>query len=575
MPIIKMVANTSKQPSGLKNVLNYITRAKGNNEDVYKVSGIGMYTGDSETNFKEMMINKRLHNQVKGRMYVHMVQSFKEGDITPQNAHEIGIELAEDIFNKKGFKCVVATHVDKGHIHNHFVVDNVNFENGKKIEIVANNTKQKNKQLRENQIKLEDIKTTSDLIALNYGIERVKQTKTNSIYNMDKYQGLHNEKSILKQLADDFTQEIKTVFPPIYEIIPPIDYQYKHIIENGKEKKVLSKIKKYNEYISPINYNVYNITNIEDEFGKSNIQLRDINKNGTKINVNLETLYKHYNYPLLDIDYLVAFLFEKNSEKSKDITIDNPFTKEKILEFTKNYKCFEKNFELHNKKIKDDISQKTPSKKDEMEKFLYTEFNSNFQSIKQFITDLILYEKPDGDRYTVKNIQYRILDMPDENATEMIKVIKNFIKINNIDNVNVYNTYRHGTFTNIENTFEEYRKNFNIVNEKTYKKFVDKYEPVKEDKKEKTYISSTWYQPSYSTKNSYYNYKEKEEEEKYKIKEDIKKTTQNQCTYNDDIYDNDYKNIKNKYIEQDTYKHTDEDEFETQNEIEDEIDFEY
>lgn len=50
----------------------------------------------------------------------HLIQSFAPGETTPEQAHEIGMELADRLLGGK-YCCIVATHVDKDHIHNHIV----------------------------------------------------------------------------------------------------------------------------------------------------------------------------------------------------------------------------------------------------------------------------------------------------------------------------------------------------------------------------------------------------------------------------------------------------------------------
>ncbi len=50
----------------------------------------------------------------------HLIQSFAPGEVTPEMAHEIGKRLAEKILGGR-YAFVMATHIDRGHIHNHFV----------------------------------------------------------------------------------------------------------------------------------------------------------------------------------------------------------------------------------------------------------------------------------------------------------------------------------------------------------------------------------------------------------------------------------------------------------------------
>ncbi|MGY3818111.1 relaxase/mobilization nuclease domain-containing protein [Gemella morbillorum] len=55
----------------------------------------------------------------------HLIQSFLPGETTPEMAHQIGIELCKKIL-KDEYEFVLSTHIDKGHIHNHIIFNNVN-----------------------------------------------------------------------------------------------------------------------------------------------------------------------------------------------------------------------------------------------------------------------------------------------------------------------------------------------------------------------------------------------------------------------------------------------------------------
>lgn len=55
----------------------------------------------------------------------HIIQSFEPGETTPEQAHEIGKKLADELL-KDQYKYVISTHVDKGHIHNHIILNSVN-----------------------------------------------------------------------------------------------------------------------------------------------------------------------------------------------------------------------------------------------------------------------------------------------------------------------------------------------------------------------------------------------------------------------------------------------------------------
>ena len=56
----------------------------------------------------------------------HLIQSFQPGEVTPEQAHEIGMELAKEILGGK-YEFVLTTHIDKDHVHNHLIFNAVSF----------------------------------------------------------------------------------------------------------------------------------------------------------------------------------------------------------------------------------------------------------------------------------------------------------------------------------------------------------------------------------------------------------------------------------------------------------------
>lgn len=58
----------------------------------------------------------------------HVIQSFKPGEVSPEEAHEIGLEFARQISEDGAHQYVIATHVDRDHIHNHIIFNAVNQE---------------------------------------------------------------------------------------------------------------------------------------------------------------------------------------------------------------------------------------------------------------------------------------------------------------------------------------------------------------------------------------------------------------------------------------------------------------
>lgn len=98
------------------------------NEKQYYVSGINCVP---ETAYKEMSITKKAYNKNDDILGFHGFQSFVESEVTPEQAHEIGIKLAEELWGDR-FEVIVSTHLNTNHIHNHFVINSVSFKDGLK-----------------------------------------------------------------------------------------------------------------------------------------------------------------------------------------------------------------------------------------------------------------------------------------------------------------------------------------------------------------------------------------------------------------------------------------------------------
>ena len=95
-------------------------------EKQYYVSGINCSPGTAR---REMQGTKYAFGKEDGILAFHGYQSFKPGEVTPDLAHEIGIKLAEELW--PDHQVIVATHLDKEHIHSHFVVNSVSLHGRK------------------------------------------------------------------------------------------------------------------------------------------------------------------------------------------------------------------------------------------------------------------------------------------------------------------------------------------------------------------------------------------------------------------------------------------------------------
>lgn len=86
-----------------------------------------------ETAYEEMMSIKNRFNKGKEKIIgYHLIQSFAEGEVTTEVAHELGLEYVNEVFGKD-FEVVVATHLNTDNVHNHIVINSVSLKTGKKF----------------------------------------------------------------------------------------------------------------------------------------------------------------------------------------------------------------------------------------------------------------------------------------------------------------------------------------------------------------------------------------------------------------------------------------------------------
>ena len=93
---------------------------------------VSSYGCASETAAREFEWTRRIAEQ-KGMNPVriiarHVIQSFEIGEVTPELAHEIGKQFADEILGGK-YEYVLTTHIDKDHVHNHLIFNAVDFVN--------------------------------------------------------------------------------------------------------------------------------------------------------------------------------------------------------------------------------------------------------------------------------------------------------------------------------------------------------------------------------------------------------------------------------------------------------------
>ena len=120
------VTKTHPIKSTLKAAIDYICNSdKTDGKLLVSSFGCAAETADIEFEWtRRHSIDKGTH---LGR---HLIQAFEPGEVSPEEAHEIGMQLAKEILGGK-YEFVLTTHIDKGHIHNHLIFNAVSFTNHK------------------------------------------------------------------------------------------------------------------------------------------------------------------------------------------------------------------------------------------------------------------------------------------------------------------------------------------------------------------------------------------------------------------------------------------------------------
>ena len=131
--VVRYISNENKTTGqisdGLKEVITYATQGYKTNEQEY-ITGINC---NPDTSVRQMIATKQKWGKDDGVLAFHAVQSFKPDEITPDECHEIGVRLADQMWGDR-FEVVVSTHLDRHHLHNHFVINSVSFMDGKKFD---------------------------------------------------------------------------------------------------------------------------------------------------------------------------------------------------------------------------------------------------------------------------------------------------------------------------------------------------------------------------------------------------------------------------------------------------------
>lgn len=202
------ITKTHPIKSTLKLAIDYILNPEKTDGKIL-VSSFGC---EPETADLEFEWTHKLSPQRGTHLARHLIQSFEPGETTPEQAHEIGKRLADEILGGK-FEYIISTHTDKGHVHNHIIFNAVSFVDYNKYH--------------SNKKSYRNIRRISDKLCKEYGLSVIEQSKDKG-KSYTEYNAAKNGtswKAKLKQMIDkvillakDFDDFIRLMERNGYEI---------------------------------------------------------------------------------------------------------------------------------------------------------------------------------------------------------------------------------------------------------------------------------------------------------------------------------------------------------------------
>ena len=225
---------TEADLQAMVDVMEYATN-KNKTEQRFFVTGVNC---DPTTARDEMMITKAGWSDTSEIVCYHGFQSFKHGEVTPEQAHEVGVKLAERMWGDR-FQVIVATHLNTDCLHNHFVVNSVSFADGMHYH--------------DNKANLRLLRQRSDELCREYALSVIEhpsgKKKPYALYQAEK-QGRPTRDNVARQAVDeaisksftlkDFDRQLAEMgyrinFDPNRKYWTIIGYRVKGSLKNAKK----------------------------------------------------------------------------------------------------------------------------------------------------------------------------------------------------------------------------------------------------------------------------------------------------------------------------------------------------
>lgn len=342
--------------STVNKAISYITNYQKTDGSIL-ISGYNCEPDYAYLNFK---MTQALSKEVKGNykevgqksnLGYHLIQSFSPTDnIDPEKAHEIGKKLADELLDRK-HEYVIATHIDKGHIHNHIIFNSVSFYDYKKFRTQPYKTAARIRAISDRICSENELSIIKEPSGLGTSYAEYMARKNNTSWKSEirkrinfileevtNYDEFKQSASALGVVVDDSGKHIKYKYIKQERFVrgdklaDTDKYLKETIIQQIEENKYSQDIVKksigeaikessnYNEF-TKIMKGKYNIIVKKDRSGEAVYKLNDINGNQVKE----RALGK--NYTISNIENSIINKKELEQEINSDINILDKFNK--------------------------------------------------------------------------------------------------------------------------------------------------------------------------------------------------------------------------------------------------------
>ena len=236
----------------LKAVIKYSLQDHKTNEEL--VTSYGCNVETIERDFNDILFDYNEQNNSNKDMAARMIiQSFNSDDnLTPEQAHQYGVELADNYFKGK-HQYAVITHIETENLHNHIIFNSINFEDLKMFDTKRQHT-------------LYDLRRENDKVSKEHGLTIIeKEGKKDKYLAFNEYVTRAKKQSFKGKIEGVIDENIKKAhsFENFLELMDQQGYEHKKgkylSFKNPKSNKFMrTKTLGLNYFESSIRYRIEN-----------------------------------------------------------------------------------------------------------------------------------------------------------------------------------------------------------------------------------------------------------------------------------------------------------------------------